>query len=68
MATPVARSRFEPVSRQHVELLPDCYYRLRHPGVDLLQLTPIVELTFLNMFKVPWYTDGQPLPDLNKLG
>jgi|SRR5450755_411135 len=34
------------------------YFALRHPTQMLAALTPIVDYTFLNMFKEPWYTEG----------
>lgn len=34
------------------------YYRLRHPGVALAGLTPVVDLGFLRMFERPWLTPG----------
>lgn len=40
------------------------YYRLRHPGVMLGGLTPLVDLSFLHMFEVPWYSEGFVVPDV----
>jgi len=34
------------------------YYRLRHPGMALGALTPIVDPSFYKMFCSPWYTDA----------
>lgn len=44
------------------------YYTLRHPGVELLMFTPSADLTFLNMFKKPWYQDGFAVPDASTMG
>lgn len=37
-------------------------YLLRHPGDSLGQVTPILDLSFLNMFKSSWLAPGFTLP------
>ena len=44
------------------------YYLLRHPGVGLMMFTPSADLTFLNMFKQPWYRQGYETPDETTMG
>lgn len=38
------------------------FYPLRHPGQMLGQVTPSMPLTFVNMFRVPWWDDGWTPP------
>lgn len=44
------------------------FYGLRHPGVMLASITPVVDLTFLRMFQVPWFPEGSLLPPVMDLG
>ena len=38
------------------------FYSLRHPGTHLAAVTPVPDLQFVEMFKVPWYSQGWAPP------
>lgn len=38
------------------------FFSLRHPGTHLGTLTPVPDLAFVSMFKVPWYSQGWTAP------
>lgn len=45
------------------------FYSLRHPNSSLVQVTPIAPLTFVDMFKEPWWTeDWTPPSDADPWG
>ena len=38
------------------------FYALRHPGTQLASVTPVPDLKFISMFRVPWYSEGWEPP------
>lgn len=39
------------------------FYGLRHPGTHLWTVNPVPDLRFVEMFAVPWYSEGWEPPD-----